>query len=130
PQQLSVALISLTGAATLVQHARELTVQEGKAATIQCDMGGSYKYFMYWYRHGPSGSLKYIYREGDIYGEGFRDRFKGKVDSSRTTLQILAAKQEDSATYYCGRGTTLEQLCSRVDQKPTDGEDRSLSISF
>uniref|UniRef100_A0A6G1RVB9 Ig-like domain-containing protein n=1 Tax=Hypotaenidia okinawae TaxID=2861861 RepID=A0A6G1RVB9_9GRUI len=84
--------------------------------------GGSMRsYYMFWYRQGPRGTLDFIYREGDLYGEGFQDRFKGTVESSqnRFTLQIQAAKLGDEAVYYCGASPTLKQLCSRVGQKLT-----------
>ncbi|RMC01538.1 hypothetical protein DUI87_21979 [Hirundo rustica rustica] len=112
-------IVAVIGHVTLEQHPREVTVQEGNAVTFECSMEryAMRMYFMYWYRQGPSGSLKCIYIEGDIYGEGFQGHFVGSVESSRTTLQILSAKQRDAATYYCGARITLEQLCSRVDQK-------------
>uniref|UniRef100_A0A8C5IYD4 Immunoglobulin V-set domain-containing protein n=1 Tax=Junco hyemalis TaxID=40217 RepID=A0A8C5IYD4_JUNHY len=61
-----------------------------------------------------------------------QSRFKPSVDSShnRFPLQILAAELGDAATYYCGARITMEQLCSRVNQKPADGEDRSLSSAL
>jgi len=46
------------------------------------------------------------------------------------TLHVQAAKLGDEAVYYCGAGLTLEHLCSRVDQKMTDIENKLLSISF
>uniref|UniRef100_A0A8C3D6W8 Uncharacterized protein n=1 Tax=Corvus moneduloides TaxID=1196302 RepID=A0A8C3D6W8_CORMO len=99
------AAVSLAGAATLEQHPRELTMQEGKAATIQCSMKGDSmrNYLMSWYRQGPSGTQEWIYTEGGTYGEGFRDRFKIRDErfKNKFPLQILAAKQGDSATYYC-----------------------------
>ncbi|XP_056368131.1 uncharacterized protein LOC130264138 [Oenanthe melanoleuca] len=117
---------AVTGQVALEQHPRELTVREGDPGTFQCSMkGGSMgSYYMYWYRQGPRGSLEWIYRVGHYYGEGFQDRFKGTEEISKNsfTLQILAAKQEDSATYYCAARITLEQLCSRMDQKLTGVE--------
>ncbi|NWH99586.1 LV151 protein, partial [Tichodroma muraria] len=85
-----LAAILSSGAATLEQHPRELTVQEGNEITFQCSMERhdvSMNY-IYWYRQRPLGSPKFIYREGDIYGEGFQEHFVGSVESSRTTLQI------------------------------------------
>uniref|UniRef100_A0A674GAP9 Ig-like domain-containing protein n=1 Tax=Taeniopygia guttata TaxID=59729 RepID=A0A674GAP9_TAEGU len=116
----------------LEQQPREVTVQEGGEVTFECSMKGEARsfFYMYWYHQGPGGSLKFIYREGDIYGEDFQKNFVGSVEGSSTTLQILAAKQGDAGTYYCGARTTLELLCSRVNQKPTYVEDRSPSISF
>ncbi|KAK4808532.1 hypothetical protein QYF61_009835 [Mycteria americana] len=125
---------AVTGQVALEQHIGELAVREGDGVTFQCSMSGDSmsSYYMFWYRQRPRGTLDWIYREGDAYGEGFQDRFKGTVESSqnRFTLQIQAAKQGDEAVYYCGAGLTLEQLCSRVDQKPTAREYRLLSVSF
>uniref|UniRef100_A0A8C3XB02 Ig-like domain-containing protein n=1 Tax=Cyanoderma ruficeps TaxID=181631 RepID=A0A8C3XB02_9PASS len=104
----------------------------GNEITFECSMRGDdmNNYIMYWYLQGSEGALEWIYKEVDIYGEGFQERFNGSVESSRTTLKILAAKQGDAATYYCGARITLEQLCSRVNKKPADGEDRSPSTFF
>ncbi|NXD03351.1 KVD20 protein, partial [Certhia brachydactyla] len=80
---------AVTGQVVLEQHPRELSVDEGKEVTFQCSMGRYFSMrYMYWYRQGPSGCLKFIYRDGDIYGEGFHEHFVGSVESSRTTLQI------------------------------------------
>uniref|UniRef100_A0A674HL87 Ig-like domain-containing protein n=1 Tax=Taeniopygia guttata TaxID=59729 RepID=A0A674HL87_TAEGU len=84
---------------------REVTVQEGNTVTLQCRMrGDSMRYYtMSWYRQGPTGSQEWIYKEDGTYGEGFKDRFKIKEEKLKNsfTLQILAAKQGDAATYYC-----------------------------
>ncbi|NWU36983.1 HV145 protein, partial [Hylia prasina] len=81
---------AVTGQVTLEQHPREVTVREGNAVTFECCMSGDdIRYsFMHWYRQGPQGTLEWIYREGDIYGEAFQDHFKGTVESSKTTLHI------------------------------------------
>ncbi|KAF2986605.1 hypothetical protein EK904_011301 [Melospiza melodia maxima] len=124
---------AVTGQVTLEQNPKGVTVQEGDEFTFECSLKGGdmNDYYMYWYRQDRWGSLEWIYIDGaDSYGEGFQDHFKGSWDSSRTTLQLLAATPDDAATYYCGARITLEQLCSRVNQKPADGDDRSLSISF
>ncbi|KAF2986608.1 hypothetical protein EK904_011304 [Melospiza melodia maxima] len=125
---------AVTGQVALEQQPREMTVREGDEVTFHCSMKGERMgtYYMYWYRQGPRGSLEWIFREVGHYGDGFKNRFKARVESSENsfTLQLLAAEQGDAATYYCGARVTLEQLCSRVNQKPADGEDRSLSISF
>ncbi|NXO91010.1 HVM09 protein, partial [Certhia brachydactyla] len=84
------AAVSLAGAATLEQHPRELSVQEGGRVTFQCSMKGDTMryYWMYWYRQGPRGSLDFIYRRGDRYGEGFQDRFMGIVESSKNSFTL------------------------------------------
>ncbi|NWI20236.1 HVM09 protein, partial [Crypturellus soui] len=70
-----VALEQLPGA---------LAVREGEEAEFQCSMRGGRmsSYYMFWYRQNLQSSLTWIYREGDKYGEGFRDRFQGIVQSS------------------------------------------------
>ncbi|XP_072741937.1 uncharacterized protein [Ciconia boyciana] len=117
---------TVSGQVALEQRIRELAVREGDGVTFQCSMSGDSmsRYYTFWYRQRPRGTLDWIYEAGDAYGEGFQDRFKGTVESSqnRFTLQMQAAKQGDEAVYYCGAGLTLEQLCSRVDQNPTDRE--------
>uniref|UniRef100_A0A8D2PVM7 Ig-like domain-containing protein n=1 Tax=Zosterops lateralis melanops TaxID=1220523 RepID=A0A8D2PVM7_ZOSLA len=113
---------AVTGQMTLEQHPREVSVQEGNEITFECNMRGDdmTKYYMYWYRQDPWGAPECIWRGRYTYGEGFQDGFEGSIDESknRFTLQVLAAKPEDAATYYCGARITLEQLCSKVNQKP------------
>ncbi|TRZ05208.1 hypothetical protein HGM15179_021351 [Zosterops borbonicus] len=127
-------IVAVTGRVTLEQHPREVTVQEGNEITFECTMMEGYmrNYLMLWYRQVSWGAPEWIWSGRYNYREGFQDRFKGSLDESenRFTLLIRAAKQGDAATYYCGATITLEQLCNRVNQNPTDGEDRSLSISF
>ncbi|KAJ7426013.1 hypothetical protein WISP_19689 [Willisornis vidua] len=124
PHPLLAGSLSLTGQEALELHPGELTVQEGNAATFQCSMrGGVMKdYIMYWYHQGLHGTLEWIYWADDSSGQGFQDHFKGSVESykNRFTLQILAAKPGDTEMYYCG--ITLEQLCSRVEQKLSGGK--------
>lgn len=70
-------------------------------------------YYMFWYRQGPRGTLDWIWRQVDNYGEGFQGRFKGSVVSSqnRLTLQIQAAKQGDEVLLWCQAypGAALQQ---------------------
>uniref|UniRef100_A0A8C5IW01 Ig-like domain-containing protein n=1 Tax=Junco hyemalis TaxID=40217 RepID=A0A8C5IW01_JUNHY len=93
---------------------REVTVQEGKAVTLQCRMkGDSMRYYsVSWYRQGPTGSQEWIYKEDGTYGEGFKDRFQIKDEKFRNSfpLQIRAAEPADAATYYCQARITLEQI--------------------
>uniref|UniRef100_A0A8D0FA14 Ig-like domain-containing protein n=1 Tax=Strix occidentalis caurina TaxID=311401 RepID=A0A8D0FA14_STROC len=121
---------AVTGQVALEQHIREVAVQEGDGVTFQCSTSGDCmsSYIMFWYQQGPRGSLDWIYREGDAYGEGFQGGFKGRVLSSqnRLTLQMQAAKQGDEAVYYCGAWCTVEQLCSTVLREPPAREYRSL----
>ncbi|KAK1187339.1 TRDV2 protein, partial [Pygoscelis papua] len=81
---------AVTGQVALEQHIRALAVREGDGVTFQCSMSGDHmsRYYMFWYRQGPRGSLDWIFREGDAYGEGFQDRFKGTVESSRNRFTL------------------------------------------
>ncbi|NWW97879.1 HV459 protein, partial [Caloenas nicobarica] len=87
-------LLFLTTAVTvqvvLDQDTRDLAVREGDGVTFQCSMSGDSmsSYYMFWYRQGPRGTLDWIYREGDYYGEGFQDHFKGSVESSQNRFTL------------------------------------------
>ncbi|NXT81608.1 HVM09 protein, partial [Zapornia atra] len=90
-QGLCFLSAAVTGQVVLKQNVKDLAVRGGDAVTFQCRMsGGSMRnHIMYWYRQGPRGTLDWIYRdEGDAYGEGFRDRFKGTVESSQNTFTL------------------------------------------
>nr|XP_030112249.3 T cell receptor alpha chain MC.7.G5 isoform X4 [Taeniopygia guttata] len=139
-------VVSLAGAATLEQQPREVTVQEGNTVTLQCRMrGDSMRYYtMSWYRQGPTGSQEWIYKEDGTYGEGFKDRFKIKEEKLKNsfTLQILAAKQGDAATYYCrakitwgaggttvtGPGTILTVVPKVILEKSTKSADGGTTV--
>ncbi|NXD03424.1 HV323 protein, partial [Certhia familiaris] len=84
------AAVSLAGAATLEQHPRELSVEEGGRVTFQCSMkGDTMRYYsMSWYRQGPSGPQEWIYKEDGTYGEGFQDRFKIRDERSKNRLSL------------------------------------------
>ncbi|NXN90575.1 HV01 protein, partial [Bombycilla garrulus] len=81
---------AVTGQVALEQVPREQTLREGDPGTFQCSMKGGdmSSYYMYWYRQRPRRSLEWIYREGDYYGEGFQDHFKGRVDSSKNSFTL------------------------------------------
>ncbi|NWT35339.1 HVM48 protein, partial [Cardinalis cardinalis] len=83
------AAVSLAGAATLEQP-REVTVQEGKAVTLQCRMkGDAMRYYsISWYRQGPTGSQEWIYKEDGTYGESFKDRFQIKDEKFRNSFPL------------------------------------------
>uniref|UniRef100_A0A8C9KYX2 Ig-like domain-containing protein n=1 Tax=Serinus canaria TaxID=9135 RepID=A0A8C9KYX2_SERCA len=89
---------AVTGQVTLEQNPRGLMVQEGNEVSLGCSMkeGDMSRYYMNWYRQGPRG-MEWIYEEPDDYGKGFKNHFKGRVENSRTTLQILAAELGDAA---------------------------------
>ncbi|NWV14654.1 KV320 protein, partial [Ptilonorhynchus violaceus] len=81
-------IVAVTGQVVLEQGPRELSVREGDGVTFQCRPSrySMWKYHMYWYRQGPSGSLILVYMEGEVFGEGFKDRFKGSLESYSFTL--------------------------------------------
>ncbi|NXD89040.1 HVM09 protein, partial [Halcyon senegalensis] len=81
---------AVTGQVALEQPMRELVVQEGNGVTFECSMRGDSmgSYYMWWYRQGSHSILEWIYKEGDRYGEGFQDRFKGSVESSKNRLTL------------------------------------------
>ncbi|NWZ98192.1 LV861 protein, partial [Nesospiza acunhae] len=82
---------AVTGQVTLEQHPREVTVREGDEFTFECSMKGGdmwRDYYMYWYRQGPRGSLECIIYKDNKYGEGFQDRFKGRLQSSKNSFTL------------------------------------------
>ncbi|NXV23588.1 HV459 protein, partial [Cepphus grylle] len=83
-------IIAVTGQVALEQHIGEMAVREGDGVTFQCSMSGDSmsRYYMFWYRQGPRGTLEWMYQEGDAYGKGFEGRFKGSVESSQNRLTL------------------------------------------
>ncbi|NWS78452.1 HVM05 protein, partial [Crotophaga sulcirostris] len=81
---------AVTGLVVLEQPSREKAVREGDGVTFQCSMSGDImsRYYMFWYRQRPRGTLDWIYHEDDLYGEGFQDRFKGSVESSQNRFTL------------------------------------------
>ncbi|NXW39264.1 HV459 protein, partial [Phaetusa simplex] len=81
---------AVTGQVVLEQHIGEMAVREGDGVTFQCSMSGDSmsKYYMFWYRQGPRGSLEWMYQEGDAYGEGFQGRVKGSVERSQNRFTL------------------------------------------
>lgn len=47
--------------------------------------------------------MTFIYREEGVYGPGFEDNFRGKIDNStnQAMLEILKASERDGGFYYC-----------------------------
>ncbi|NXV55355.1 HV459 protein, partial [Molothrus ater] len=81
---------AVTGQVTLEQNPRGVSVREGDEVTFHCSMKGGdmSDYYMYWYRQGPQG-IEWIYEDyRDIYGDGFKDRFKGRVQSSMNSFTL------------------------------------------
>ncbi|NWX77977.1 HV459 protein, partial [Alca torda] len=83
-------IVAVTGQVALEQHTGEMAVREGDGVTFQCSMSGDSmsSYYMFWYRQRLRGTLEWIYREGDAYGEGFKGRFKGSVESSQNRFTL------------------------------------------
>ncbi|KAF1622337.1 hypothetical protein FQV09_0014293, partial [Eudyptes chrysolophus] len=81
---------AVTGQVALEQHIRALAVREGDGVTFQCSMSGvsMSSCYVFWYQQGPRGSLDWIFREGDAYGEGFQDRLKGTLESSQDRFTL------------------------------------------
>ncbi|NXA16422.1 HV01 protein, partial [Sapayoa aenigma] len=80
----------LTSQMALEQQPGELSVQEGGEVTFQCSINGDdmRKYYMYWYRQGPHGTLEWTYLAYDTHGRSFQDRFKGSVESSKKRFTL------------------------------------------
>ena len=93
-------------AVVLVPQDQEKTVPVGKSVTLSCSMKGAMfisKHYIFWYRKTPGNTMTFIYREEGVYGPGFEDNFRGKIDNStnQAMLEILKASERDGGFYYC-----------------------------
>uniref|UniRef100_A0A8C3PC86 Ig-like domain-containing protein n=1 Tax=Chrysemys picta bellii TaxID=8478 RepID=A0A8C3PC86_CHRPI len=97
----------------LVQSGAEVK-KLGESVKMSCK-GSGYTFTSYaisWVRQAPGKGLVYIGWTNTNTGEPtYADSFKGKVtmtlDTSLSTafLQVNSLKAEDTAVYYCARGT-------------------------
>nr|5YE4_A Chain A, 1A9D7 VH CH1 chain [Mus musculus]5YE4_C Chain C, 1A9D7 VH CH1 chain [Mus musculus] len=104
----------------LVQSGPELK-KPGETVKISCKASGYTftDYSMHWVKQAPGKGLKWMgwinTETGEpTYADDFKGRFAFSLETSATTayLQINNLKNEDTATYFCGRdywgqGTTL-----------------------
>nr|6P67_A Chain A, Anti-IL-7R 2B8 Fab heavy chain [Mus musculus]6P67_C Chain C, Anti-IL-7R 2B8 Fab heavy chain [Mus musculus]6P67_E Chain E, Anti-IL-7R 2B8 Fab heavy chain [Mus musculus]6P67_H Chain H, Anti-IL-7R 2B8 Fab heavy chain [Mus musculus] len=97
----------------LQQSGPEL-VKPGASVKMSCKASGYTfsDYYMHWVKQSHGKSLEWIgYIYPDNGGNGYNQKFKGKatltVDKSSSTvyMELRSLTSEDSALYYCARGT-------------------------
>nr|6F7T_B Chain B, FAB RY79-90, HEAVY CHAIN [Mus musculus]6F7T_H Chain H, FAB RY79-90, HEAVY CHAIN [Mus musculus] len=86
----------------------------GETVKISCKVSGYpfTNYGMNWVKQAPRKVLKWMgwidtYTGDPTYADDFKGRFAFSLDTSASTayLQINNLKNEDTATYFCARGT-------------------------
>nr|3O2V_H Chain H, Chimeric antibody Fab 1E9, heavy chain [synthetic construct]3O2W_H Chain H, Chimeric antibody Fab 1E9, heavy chain [Homo sapiens] len=99
----------------LVQSGPELK-KPGETVKISCKASGYMftNYGMNWVKQAPGKALKWMgwinpYTGESTFADDFKGRFAFFLETSATTayLQINNLKNEDTATYFCARGTTI-----------------------
>ncbi|KAG9462986.1 hypothetical protein GDO78_022673, partial [Eleutherodactylus coqui] len=98
----------------LVQSADPVVIKPGTSYKLSCE-GFDYNfsgYGMHWVRETSDGRLQWVSAIGDAGGTTFyHDSVKGRFTISRDNsinmvyLQMNDVKPEDTARYYCARGS-------------------------
>uniref|UniRef100_A0A8C2PFZ4 Ig-like domain-containing protein n=1 Tax=Capra hircus TaxID=9925 RepID=A0A8C2PFZ4_CAPHI len=102
--------LGVMSAVVLVPQDQEKTVPVGKSVTLSCSMKGAMfisKHYIFWYRKTPGNTMTFIYREEGVYGPGFEDNFRGKIDNS--TNQAIVR----NCSTYCTSLTVFLELHKR-----------------
>ncbi|KAK7801057.1 hypothetical protein U0070_006392 [Myodes glareolus] len=94
-------------------------VQPGKSLKLSCVASGFTfsDYWMIWVRQAPEKGLEwiaYISTRGSTtnYANAVKGRFKISRDNAKNTLylEMSSLKSEDTAMYYCARGTGKDNV--------------------
>ncbi|CAO2587632.1 Ig heavy chain V region 441 [Lemmus lemmus] len=95
-------------------------VKPGGSLRLSCVASGFTfsDYWMGWVRQTPGKGLEWV---GEInkdsssinYAPSVKDRFTISRDNAKNTLylQMSNVRSEDTATYYCARGTVMGHQC-------------------
>uniref|UniRef100_G3VUZ1 Ig-like domain-containing protein n=1 Tax=Sarcophilus harrisii TaxID=9305 RepID=G3VUZ1_SARHA len=92
-------------AETVTQTPSVISMQEGKAVTLNCKYSTSATaYYLHWYKQSPSGEMIFlIYQDSYSTKNARQERYSvnfQRADSS-ISLKISDLKLEDSSVYFC-----------------------------
>ncbi|XP_072884992.1 uncharacterized protein [Hemitrygon akajei] len=100
-------------------------VKPGQSHRLSCAVSGFAigSYYMHWVKQVPGKGLEWLvehYSESyKYYAPGVQSCFTASKDSSNFYLQMNNLRLDDSATYYCARGTVRE-TGTGPGQKPSE----------
>ncbi|EGW05696.1 Ig heavy chain V-III region VH26 [Cricetulus griseus] len=102
-------------------------VQPGKSLKLSCEASGfTFSSFgVNWVRQATGKELEWVASisndgSNNYYANAVKGRFTISRDNAKNTLflQMNNLKSEDTATYYCARGTVSESCCELRHKPP------------
>ncbi|KAJ1137413.1 hypothetical protein NDU88_003819 [Pleurodeles waltl] len=105
----------------LIQTGSEMK-KPGESVKLKCEGTGftMSNTWMNWVRQAPGKGLEWlVYYHGPndkYYNSAIQDRFTASKDNSNVYLQMDRLKAEDTANYYCARGTVQQKRLSSAQE--------------
>uniref|UniRef100_A0A8C1P5M0 Ig-like domain-containing protein n=1 Tax=Cyprinus carpio TaxID=7962 RepID=A0A8C1P5M0_CYPCA len=112
----------------LTQSEQSVVVSPGASYKLTCACSGFTlsDYRMHWIRQAPGKGLEWIlhyYTDSDKGSvQSVQGRFMASTDSSNLYLHMSQLKTEDTAVYYCARGSLCLFSYSHPYKNPEGGE--------